>query len=411
MTAFILLSVLLATGVIALLLYPLLRRQDTDGDDDPLLASFRARHAELQQEHADGLLNETELREAVDELERELLQSQASSADPAPTGTTQRPIRRIALALVLAVAVPAGAGLLYGISGKPGMLMADGGANLSRERMEQLRGLSPRKRIETLEDWLDRNPDSVRGWSLLGQAYRESEAHADAANAFARARAAGSDDAWLIARQAEALLLANDRRFTRSVRRLLDEALARDARNGLALMLSGQAALVAGDTEGALDYWRRLMDVLPEESEHRALIERLIARVEQDIDSDPAGNRENPGGDIRLAVRVSLSDSLRGDVSPEDTVFVFASTAGGDGPPLAVTRTRVLDLPARIVLDDSQAMTPQARLSDADEVMITARVSRSGEAMPRSGDLEGRSGPVAVSNGDAVEVLIDRRLP
>lgn len=412
MMLFILLSVILAVGVLVLVLYPLLRRQHTDTGEDPALASFRSRHAELQQEHADGLLSDAELREAIDELERELLQSRASSASVRPSDATQRSAHPVALAIVLAIALPAGAGLLYVLTGAPAMLAGNGGDNLSRERIEQLRSLSPRERIETLEDWLDRNPGSVRGWSLLGQAYRESEAYADAANAFARARNAGSEDAWLIARQAEALLLANDRRFTRSVRRLLDEALERDARNGLALMLSGQAALVAGDPEGALDYWQRLVDILPEESEHRALIEQLIAEVKQGIeaDADPAGRREN-SGDTRLAVRISLSDSLSGDVRPGDTVFVFASAADEEGPPLAVTRTSVQDLPARIVLDDSQAMTPQARLSDADEVTITARVSRSGEAMPRSGDLEGRSEPVAVSNGDAVEVVIDRRLP
>lgn len=412
MTPFVLLSVLLVAGVIALLLYPLLRRQPTDSDQDSSLAACRARLAELEQEHADGLLGDIELREAIDELERELLQARGSSAPPVSSITMPDASRPIMLALVLAIAIPAGTGLLYGITGTPGMVAGGSGESLSRERVEQLRSLSPQERIEMLEAWLDRNPGSVRGWSLLGQAYRESEAYGDAANAFARARRAGSDDAWLIARQAEALLLANDRRFTRGVRRLLEEALERDPRNGLALMLSGQAALVAGDPEGALDYWQRLVGILPEESEHRALIEQLIAQVEQSIETDPelAGQRED-SGDIRLAVRVSLSDSLSGNVRPEDTVFVFARTAGDEGPPLAVARTSVQELPARIVLDDSQAMTPQARLSDVDEVMITARVSRSGEAMPQSGDLEGRSEPVAVSNGDAVEVVIDRRLP
>lgn len=414
MILFTFLSAILAVGVLVLVLYPLLRRQHTDTGDDPALASFRSRHAELQQEHADGLLSDAEFREAIDELERELLQSRASSASVKPSDATQRSAHPVALAIVLAIALPAGAGLLYVLTGAPAMLAGNGGDNLSRERIEQLRSLSPRERIETLEDWLDRNPGSVRGWSLLGQAYRENEAYADAANAFARARNAGSEDAWLIAHQAEALLLANDRRFTRSVRRLLDEALERDARNGLALMLSGQAALVAGDPEGALDYWQRLVDILPEESEHRALIEQLIAEIEQgieaDADAEPAGKREN-SGDTRLAVRISLSDSLSGDVRPGDTVFVFASAADEGGPPLAVTRTSVQDLPARIVLDDSQAMTPQARLSDADEVTITARVSRSGEAMPRSGDLEGRSERVSVNDADGVEVLIDRRLP
>lgn len=413
MTTFILLSVLLLAGAMALLLYPLLRRQYTKPERNPSLVAYREHLAELEREHADGLLNDAELREAIGELERELLQARESSASSMPSGAVPDAGRPVMLALVLALAVPAGTGLLYVVAGTPGMVTGNSGESLSRERIEQLRSLSPEERIESLEAWLDRNPSSVRGWSLLGQAYRESEAYGDAANAFARARNAGSDEAWLIARQAEALLLANDRRFTRGVRHLLEEALERNPRNGLALMLSGQAALVAGEPQDAIDHWQRLVEVLPEDGEQRVLIERLIERVKEDTGAaaDALDERRDAAGGVRLPVRVSLTESLDGEVRPDDTVFVFARAADGDGPPLAVIRTSVQELPARIVLDDSQAMTPEARLSEAGEVVVTARVSRSGEAMPRSGDLEGRSEPVAVGRDDTIDVIIDRRLP
>jgi cytochrome c-type biogenesis protein CcmH len=51
-------------------------------------------------------------------------------------------------------------------------------------------------------------------------------------------------------------------------------------------------------------------------------------------------------------------------------------------------------------------MMPSARLSGAARVAIVARVSRSGDASPRPGDLQGTSAPVA-SDASGVQVLVD----
>jgi cytochrome c-type biogenesis protein CcmH len=78
--------------------------------------------------------------------------------------------------------------------------------------------------------------------------------------------------------------------------------------------------------------------------------------------------------------------------------------------PLALVKRQVKDLPIAFTLDDSMAMSPSAKLSDHAEVIVGARVSRSGTAMPQSGDLEGLSAPVKLgSTGLALQ--IDRRLP
>ena len=64
--------------------------------------------------------------------------------------------------------------------------------------------------------------------------------------------------------------------------------------------------------------------------------------------------------------------------------------------PLAIFKTTVAQLPFNFTLDDSTAMAPDRKLSAAGEVMVKVRVSKSGNAMPQSGDLSGSLGPVKV---------------
>jgi len=92
------------------------------------------------------------------------------------------------------------------------------------------------------------------------------------------------------------------------------------------------------------------------------------------------------------------------------TLFVFARAVQGSRMPLAVIRKGASDLPLQFVLDDSMAMAPGATLSSAREVVIEARLSTSGTAVPASGDLAGESGPVAPGTNGVV-VTINRIVP
>ncbi|WP_018953585.1 hypothetical protein [Thioalkalivibrio sulfidiphilus] len=107
---------------------------------------------------------------------------------------------------------------------------------------------------------------------------------------------------------------------------------------------------------------------------------------------------------------VSLDPQLADQVSGEETVFLFARRPAGPPMPLAIQRLQVSDLPYRFQLDDSHAMTDTA-LSSVDEVIVVARVSRSGQAMPQPGDLEGQSGPVSTAGTTDLNIVIDRVRP
>ncbi len=73
--------------------------------------------------------------------------------------------------------------------------------------------------------------------------------------------------------------------------------------------------------------------------------------------------------------------------------------------PLEFTRHRVRDLPLEFTLDDRHAMSPAATLSSAQSVVIEARISRSGNATPSAGDLQGVSARTAPgTKGLAIEI-------
>ena len=86
-------------------------------------------------------------------------------------------------------------------------------------------------------------------------------------------------------------------------------------------------------------------------------------------------------------------------------VFVYATPANGERMPLAIFKTTVAQLPLNFTLDDTTAMTPDRKLSAAGEAFVKVRVSKSGNAIPQSGDLSGSLGPVKVgSKGLKLEI-------
>ncbi len=116
------------------------------------------------------------------------------------------------------------------------------------------------------------------------------------------------------------------------------------------------------------------------------------------------------GQSLAISGKVTIAPSLAGKGSATDTLFVFAREANGPPMPVAIVRGTRKDLPFTFRLDDSNSMMPSRKLSDVGTVVIVARLSKSGQAMPQSGDLEGTSQPV-MPGADGVTILIDRERP
>lgn len=126
--------------------------------------------------------------------------------------------------------------------------------------------------------------------------------------------------------------------------------------------------------------------------------------------AEPVVLAQSTGQSRAITGKVTVAPNLAGKGSSTDTLFVFAREVSGPPMPVAIVRATKKDLPFTFRLDDSTSPMPSRKLSGAGTVVIVARLSKSGQAMPQSGDLEGTSQPVN-SGLDGITVVIDRERP
>jgi cytochrome c-type biogenesis protein CcmH len=207
---------------------------------------------------------------------------------------------------------------------------------------------------------------------------------------------------------------------------LINKALSLDPNHAKSLALAGSAAMERRDFAAAINYWERLQTQLPADSEDAKMIVNGLAEARQMLAhikggkppmmaqgemppamAAPSAPVQQAAGKERITGRVTLSDALKGKVSPDDTVFVLARAAEGPKMPLAILRKQVRDLPLTFELDDSMAMAPQMKLSAFDQVVVVARISKAGSAMPQPGDALGMSNPLRPGTKN-VNVKIDQ---
>jgi cytochrome c-type biogenesis protein CcmH len=199
---------------------------------------------------------------------------------------------------------------------------------------------------------------------------------------------------------------------------LVERALALDPNHPKALSLAATAALDRKDYDGAIAHWRRLKMQFPPDSAEVREVDAMIAEADAAKRGTPAAAAAAPADgaakreastttldDTAITGRVSIDVSLRDRAAASDTVFIFARAVDGPRMPLAVVRTTASALPYAFRLDDSMAMTPAARLSTAGEVVVEARVTKTGSATPASGDLRGASAPVKPGTRDVLIVI------
>jgi cytochrome c-type biogenesis protein CcmH len=243
---------------------------------------------------------------------------------------------------------------------------------------------------------LRENPDDAEGWKMLGRSYAVLGRFGEAVDAYTKAVLRAPRDAQLLADFADALAMSRGQSLQGEPEKLVLRALEIDPTNLKALALAGTAAFERGEFARAADVWERMLGSVPPDSEDARDIRDNVAEARQ--------RAAAPAAVLRGTVRIA--PELKGKFGPEDTVFVYARAADGPPMPLAVLRRKARELPLEFALDDSMAMAPGAELSAFPRIVVTARVSRSGQAKPQPGDLQGASAPVA-NDAHGVEVIIN----
>lgn len=267
-------------------------------------------------------------------------------------------------------------------------------------------------RAAALADRLKEKPDDVEGWSMLARSYISLERYAEAAEAYRQLVKLLPANAGLLADYADTLAMSNNKSFLGEPQVLIDKALALDPKNVKALALSASASFQEKDYAGAVGQWTKILVLVPPDSdlarstmssigEAQNLVEQsgkaqlaqapLTSLVAPKVATSQA---QAVNGASEVSGTVELDASLRPQVRDTDTVFIFVRAVQGPSLPLAVVRKQVKDLPVSFVLGDQVSVVPYAKISSYSSVIVGARVSRSGNATPDAGDLEGQSEPV-----------------
>lgn len=284
--------------------------------------------------------------------------------------------------------------------------------------------------ITRIEEAVKANPEDQQGLYLLAQSYAQFGRYEESAVRFKQLLALTGPNPDVLVGYVDARAMANNQTFDRELADMLSQAIELDPQHISALWLSGLAEQQLGDSEKALRRWLVLRPLLADNAEASKELEVLIsgARAELGPRADKviaAFEKLNPtttaaangtassgtatNETASLTVTVSLSPELQAEVSASDSVFIFAKAKTGPPMPLAASRQTASALPITVTLDDSMAMLPQMKLSSFPEVVVGARISKSGQAISQPGDLESELTVSSNSNPDTIEVVISRR--
>ncbi|MFV1992309.1 MAG: c-type cytochrome biogenesis protein CcmI [Acidiferrobacterales bacterium] len=389
---------------LAIATIPYWRKLDTAALDSSELniILYKRRLAELELDLINDVLDQEQYDASVSELKLQLLsdipEGQEKTSSSSKTWSKQTILATFLLIPALSIS-------LYILLGNKDI--ATGNVEVTGHQQ------SPdiKKMIAGIQKRLEAEPGNVRGWTMLGRTYAAINQFDKAVAAYEKAYKLAPADADILTGLAESLAIVQDNKLQGRPFKLIEKALKINKKHPRALWLAGHAQMQLGNNKKAVAYWQTLLTSLPPDHESAQKVRQFISELGGEAGSSvvPASKDKKPGQDKNgIRVKVRLAKNLK-NVAPQNaTLFIFARAAKGPRMPLAGKKLRVSDLPTEIVLNDDSAMIPGKTISSVNQIIVGARISRSGGPISKPGDLEGFSPVISSAHPETLEVVINQ---
>lgn len=344
---------------------------------------YKQKLAQLEQDRADGQLQEEDYQQFRMELENTLLQD-ADSKPGQKWLALPGAMRASVLVLTLLACLFGSWGLYSAVGSVDGLKQHALQQEIIHEGEQDFMALMRR-----LENAVASNPDDIRGWSLLARFYFDLGQAEPAARALQEMLRIQGPSSLLLAQLAEAYYFADNGVMTERVQTAVDQALALNANEPAVFRLLGMNAYQQRDWQAAIDHWQQALAHMDIPELRDSLLEGINAARAQ-LGQAPLEAPPVAGFELEL----SLSQAASLLTHPNASVFVYATPVGETGAPLAVTHLQVADLPLRLSLNDQHALNPARNFSTlpaGTEIIIYARVALGGTPEPQSGDWQGQT--------------------
>jgi len=364
---------------------------------------YRDQLRDLEAEYAQGAFDKNQFDAAKLELENRLAEDALSDEDQPIFNKGGKK-----LGIALGVAIPLLAFGIYFLIGNPWAINEAVPAVASGQHGD-FSAMLDKVRQKTEE-----NPNDGEAWLMLAKTHSVMEQWPDANKAYAKAVQLQPKNATALAGYAESLAILNGRVLQGQPAELIRQALAINPKEPKALELAGIGAFQENNFAQAAYYWKQLLNQLPPDSPYAMDIAVAMKEAKERAETAFGKPLDKVLGSDKVVVqtingKVEISPKLKDKVPANATIFLFAKPLEGRMP-VAAIRSEASKLPLVFELNDTMAMNPEMRLSTLKEVTLTARISMSGEAMAKSGDLEGTLTPVKVGAKD-IKLVIDTVKP
>lgn len=252
------------------------------------IAIYRDQLSELEDDLRNGIVSQEQYAQDRDDIERRLLE------DTTTEKTAKKPVKISAdarkHAYMLGVGLALVAVIFYLRVGTPEGITnaatattasmpaaapaaAPGGMAGGERSQEQIEA-----NVAALAKRLQANPSDAQGWTMLARSYSSLGRYGEASGAYARLTELSPNDADLWAEYAFTLAMASGRKLEGKPMELIDHALKIDPNNPRALGLAANAAFEAKEYQKAIDYWQRILEQVPGDSE---ITKTLQARIDE----------------------------------------------------------------------------------------------------------------------------------
>jgi cytochrome c-type biogenesis protein CcmH len=238
---------------------------------------------------------------------------------------------------------------------------------------------------------LEKNPDDVEGWMMLGRSQLAIGQYPLAQRAFRRAdRLEEGRNPEALLGMAEAMVLQADGEVDERSGRLFEMALVLAPQSEKALFFAAVAAQKRGEMALAIERFETMLAMSPP-PEVRSILEQQVASLKgagvqgASPPSSPPSEPASADAAARVQVEVSVSAAMKPRLERGGVLFVFVRVPGQPGPPLAVKRVSV-DLPVTLELTARDSMVPGLAIQAGQAVEVSAKWSKDGVATPRAGD-------------------------
>lgn len=370
---------------------------------------------ELKLEFDQGTITQEEYEQTKEELEQALLNDVEGAAGKIKFANDQSYTRFTRY--VLMFSVPVFAISLYAYLGQPELI--EGGKKQAAVPAGHATSNGTSKlgtveeMVEKLAAKLKAQPNNAEGWFMLARSYMSMNRYKEAVAALEKTNQLIPNNPVVMLRYADAMTMARGGQISGKPFELIKRAVEIKPDDPTGLWLLGMGYEEQGEFQKAISYWNLLLPLLKDDksiNEVNNLIRQAKSKAGLSLEetiTTKIKKQEKQSPAVSLKVNVKLEQKLLSQVSPTDTVFIFAKAVNGPPMPLAVVRKQVKDLPLEVVLDDNMAMVPSMNLSSFNKVKITARISKTGKPLLQAGDIYSKEEYIELPFTGVINLKID----